>query len=592
MASVMKYSIHVISLGSSCTFTPAALLTAAFHECFFETVSPFSGSFLASSSCFAFSKVCSLETFFLFFFFPILSSAPPILTCPKASSTAEASLSFSSTGFFFFFFSTASSWDISSLFRFPDPESPFSFAFPFFLSPASFLGLSDGRLLDPAAEPLPELLVGHRTVGGGRCDVFLPISNNGAVRLIRLNPPLEEVEGGRGLLRVEAGAAGLLSVLPGLLLGGGAGLLAEAGVPGALVVVGGGEVEAGGDEVDEAVKEEGVPPDQGFEVCGARGGGSRGGLDRRPRINQPQRALSNIHSTVSPSYTSAGLYVSGVRGSAQVVCPQLGPGSLANPTSENSFLYLRSSKLGSRRPGARPSHVPHHSPHRVNRGMRQGPRITEPLVTVIKATISAIRPTGGNHDHRNSAEITAPNPAGISITPQRDWRLVQLTRGNHDHRNSAEVTAPNPAGISITPQRDWRLVQLTPSECLPAEPTRRALQVRSEGREQLRTSAKRASKGFIDLVVSAPYDEKRLNGHLGWSRAMILEFKLPNTLISRCHEVYPGKKGKWPDPPCYRGGETRRDTSGVAAGRSDALRNAVASAVVIPDVDQTGPVGL
>ncbi|MQM15776.1 hypothetical protein Taro_048727 [Colocasia esculenta] len=36
---------------------------------------------------------------------------------------------------------------------------------------------------------------------------------------------------------------------------------------------------------------------------------------------------------------------------------------------------------------------------------------------VIKATISTIRPTGGNHDHRNSAEVTAPNPAGISITP-------------------------------------------------------------------------------------------------------------------------------------------------------------------------------
>ncbi|MQM07035.1 hypothetical protein Taro_039864 [Colocasia esculenta] len=58
------------------------------------------------------------------------------------------------------------------------------------------------------------------------------------------------------------------------------------------------------------------------------------------------------------------------------------------------------------------------------------------------------------------------------------------------------------------------------SQCLPAEPTQRALQVRSGGREQLRTSAKRASKGFIGLVVSAPSGEKRLNGHLGWSRAI------------------------------------------------------------------------
>ncbi|MQL80000.1 hypothetical protein Taro_012459 [Colocasia esculenta] len=46
-------------------------------------------------------------------------------------------------------------------------------------------------------------------------------------------------------------------------------------------------------------------------------------------------------------------------------------------------------------------------------------------------------------------------------------------------------------------------------------------EVRSGGRKQLRTSAKRASKGF-DLVVSAPSGEKRLNGHLGWSRAMLL----------------------------------------------------------------------
>ncbi|MQL92900.1 hypothetical protein Taro_025535 [Colocasia esculenta] len=60
------------------------------------------------------------------------------------------------------------------------------------------------------------------------------------------------------------------------------------------------------------------------------------------------------------------------------------------------------------------------------------------------------------------------------------------------------------------------------SECLPAEPTRRTLQVRSGGGEQLHTSAKRASKGFIGLVVLALSGEKCLNGHLGWSRAMLL----------------------------------------------------------------------
>ncbi|MQM20197.1 hypothetical protein Taro_053213 [Colocasia esculenta] len=60
------------------------------------------------------------------------------------------------------------------------------------------------------------------------------------------------------------------------------------------------------------------------------------------------------------------------------------------------------------------------------------------------------------------------------------------------------------------------------SQCLPAEPTRRALQVRSGRWKQCHTSAKRTSKGFIGLVVSAPSGEKRLNGHLGWSRAMLL----------------------------------------------------------------------
>ncbi|MQL74304.1 hypothetical protein Taro_006661 [Colocasia esculenta] len=191
-------------------------------------------------------------------------------------------------------------------------------------------------------------------------------------------------------------------------------------------------------------------------------------------------------STVSPSYTSAGLYVSGVRGSAQAVLSTARPRqSCKSNKRELTFLYLGSSKLGSGRPGARPSHVPHRSPHRVNRRMRQWPRITKPQVTVIKATISAIRPTGGNHDHRNSAEVTVPNPAGISVTP-------------------SEI-----GGSSS-------------SHCLPAEPTRQALQVRSGGREQLRTSAKRASKGFIGLVVSAPSGEKRLNSHLDWSRAMLL----------------------------------------------------------------------
>ncbi|MQL84043.1 hypothetical protein Taro_016564 [Colocasia esculenta] len=94
---------------------------------------------------------------------------------------------------------------------------------------------------------------------------------------------------------------------------------------------------------------------------------------------------------------------------------------------------------------------------------------------------------------------------------------LMSTGGNHDHLNSAEVTAPNPVGISVTPSE---IGGSSSSHCLPAKPTRRALQVRSGGREQLRTSAKRASKGFIGLVVSAPSGEKRLNGHLGWSRAM------------------------------------------------------------------------
>ncbi|MQL90504.1 hypothetical protein Taro_023099 [Colocasia esculenta] len=45
---------------------------------------------------------------------------------------------------------------------------------------------------------------------------------------------------------------------------------------------------------------------------------------------------------------------------------------------------------------------------------------------------------------------------------------------------------------------------------------------RSGRRRQRHMSAKRASKGFIGLVVSAPSGEKRLNGHLDWSRAMLL----------------------------------------------------------------------
>ncbi|MQM12476.1 hypothetical protein Taro_045389 [Colocasia esculenta] len=51
---------------------------------------------------------------------------------------------------------------------------------------------------------------------------------------------------------------------------------------------------------------------------------------------------------------------------------------------------------------------------------------------------------------------------------------------------------------------------------------RRAHSAGFAGREQLRTSAKRASKGFIGLVVLALSGDKRLNGHLGWSRAMLL----------------------------------------------------------------------
>ncbi|MQL68250.1 hypothetical protein Taro_000552 [Colocasia esculenta] len=104
------------------------------------------------------------------------------------------------------------------------------------------------------------------------------------------------------------------------------------------------------------------------------------------------------------------------------------------------------------------------------------------------------------------------SPYGVNGQIRWQPRSSQLSRSN-DTQSGGNL------GNS---QRDWRLVQLTPSECLPAEPTRRALQVRSRRREQRHTSAKRASKGSIGLVVSAPSGEKRLNGHLGRSRAMLL----------------------------------------------------------------------
>ncbi|MQM07509.1 hypothetical protein Taro_040348 [Colocasia esculenta] len=68
--------------------------------------------------------------------------------------------------------------------------------------------------------------------------------------------------------------------------------------------------------------------------------------------------------------------------------------------------------------------------------------------------------------------------------------------------------------------RQLQLWSVPASECLSAEATRRALQVRSGRRDQRHTLAKRASKGSIGLVVSAPSGEKFLNGHLGWSRAI------------------------------------------------------------------------
>ncbi|THU56201.1 hypothetical protein C4D60_Mb11t14780 [Musa balbisiana] len=130
------------SFGSSCTFMPAALLTAAFQECFLETISPVSGSFFESCSFFALSNSCSLESFLLFL---LCSSSPPILTCPKEISGATASpLCLSAFSLFFFFpFSLVS---FSSLFRFPweveASSSLFFFLFRFF-----FFSLLSGLFL-------------------------------------------------------------------------------------------------------------------------------------------------------------------------------------------------------------------------------------------------------------------------------------------------------------------------------------------------------------------------------------------------------------------------------------------------------------
>lgn len=99
-------------------------------------------------------------------------------------------------------------------------------------------------------EALAELVVGEGLIrigfrgGGGRFDGVL-----------------EGVEGGGRVVGVESEAAGILEVLAGFLLEGGFGDLAEALEPwllGVGVAVGVGEVEAGGDELDEIVEEEGV----------------------------------------------------------------------------------------------------------------------------------------------------------------------------------------------------------------------------------------------------------------------------------------------------------------------------------------------
>ncbi|MQL79684.1 hypothetical protein Taro_012123 [Colocasia esculenta] len=54
------------------------------------------------------------------------------------------------------------------------------------------------------------------------------------------------------------------------------------------------------------------------------------------------------------------------------------------------------------------------------------------------------------------------------------------------------------------------------SECLPAEPTRRALQVSSGARNQRRTSAKRGSDGIHRLRrLGSRFGEKHLNDSNG-----------------------------------------------------------------------------
>lgn len=164
------------------------------------------------------------------------------------------------------------------------------------------------ELGDAAVEPLAQLLVGHRPVLGhhGRRRelhtllipfVLLPLfdlivvvivvvvasifpgGGGGIVGVLVGEGFLEEVEGGGGRGGgIEAGAAGGLDVGAGLRLHGGLGGLGEALVPRA-VLVGGGEVEARGDELHEGVEEEGVAV--GAAAAGGRREEVGGGLGAR-----------------------------------------------------------------------------------------------------------------------------------------------------------------------------------------------------------------------------------------------------------------------------------------------------------------------
>ncbi|MQM10998.1 hypothetical protein Taro_043895 [Colocasia esculenta] len=58
--------------------------------------------------------------------------------------------------------------------------------------------------------------------------------------------------------------------------------------------------------------------------------------------------------------------------------------------------------LGQGQPSARRSHMPHNGFHVDNRRMKQGPKITGPW-----------QPRSSRFDRK----VTAPNPAGISVTP-------------------------------------------------------------------------------------------------------------------------------------------------------------------------------